>query len=72
MSDAPVDLYIAAYSDPDTAQEDWDGIKQLARDKVIAVDGLLLVGRDADGKIEVKDTPATWVRAPCWARSAAP
>ena len=55
MSDAPVDLYIAAYSDPDTAQEDWDGIKQLARDKMITVDGLLLVSRDADGKIEVKD-----------------
>jgi uncharacterized membrane protein len=55
MSDAPVNLYIAAYSDPGTAQEDWDGIKQLARDKVIEVDGLLLVSRDTDGKIEVKD-----------------
>src|SRR5262249_28449516 len=55
MSDAPVDLYIAAYSDPDAAQEDWDEIKQLARDKVITVDGLVLVSRGADGKIEVKD-----------------
>ena len=55
MSDAPVDLYIAAYSDPGAAQEDWDGIKQLAHDKVITVDGLVLVSRGADGKIEVKD-----------------
>jgi uncharacterized membrane protein len=55
MSDAPVDLYIAAYSDPDAAQEDWDDIKQLARDDVITVEGLVLVSRDADGKIEVKD-----------------
>jgi uncharacterized membrane protein len=55
MSDAPVDLYIAAYSDPGAAQEDWDEIKQLARDKVITVDGLVLVSRGADGKIEVKD-----------------
>ena len=47
----PVDLYIATYSDPGTAQEDWDDIKQLARDKVITVDGLVLVSRDADGKI---------------------
>jgi len=55
MSDAPVDLYIATYSDPDAAQEDWDEIKQLARDKVITVDGLVLVSRSADGKLEVKD-----------------
>jgi uncharacterized membrane protein len=55
MSDAPVDLYIATYSDPGTAQEDWDDIKRLAREKVITVDGLVLVSRDAGGKIEVKD-----------------
>ena len=55
MSAVPVDLYIATYSDPGAAQEDWDDIKQLARDDVIAVDGLVLVSRDADGKIKVKD-----------------
>jgi uncharacterized membrane protein len=55
MSEVPVDLYIAAYSDPSAAQEDWDDIKQLARDDVITVDGLVLVSRDADGKIDVKD-----------------
>lgn len=55
MSDAPVDLYIATYSDPGAAQEDWDSIKQLARDDVITVEGLVLVSRDVDGKIKVKD-----------------
>ena len=55
MSDAPVDLYIATYSDADAAQEDWDDIKQLARDDVITVDGLVLVSRGTDGKIDVKD-----------------
>src|SRR5258708_2596396 len=55
MSDAPVDLYIATYSDPGAAQEDWADIKQLARDKMIMVDGLVLVSRGDDGKIEVKD-----------------
>ena len=34
--EVPVDLYIAAYSDPGAAQQDWDDIKQLARDDVIA------------------------------------
>ena len=54
-SDAPVDLYVAAYSDPDAAQADWDDIKQLVKDKVIIVNGLLLVSRDESGKIDVKD-----------------
>ena len=53
--DNPVDLYIAAYSDVSAAKADWDAIKQLASDKVIMVDGLVLVSRDADGKIDVKD-----------------
>jgi uncharacterized membrane protein len=55
MSTVIEDLYIATYSDPDAAQEDWDDIKQLARDDVISVDGLVLVSRGADGKIDVKD-----------------
>ena len=55
MSSVPVDLYVATYSDPGAAQEDWDDIKQLARDDVIAVDGLVPVSRNDDGKIEVKD-----------------
>jgi uncharacterized membrane protein len=55
-SDRPVDLYVAAYDDANAAQADWDAIKQLADDKVIVVDGLVLVRRDADGKIHEKDT----------------
>src|SRR6476620_302124 len=51
----PVDLYIAAYPDPDMAREDWDTLKQLAKDDVIKVDGLILVSRRSDGKIHVDD-----------------
>jgi uncharacterized membrane protein len=51
----PVDLYIAAYPDPDAAREDWDTIKQLANDDMIKVDGLVLVSRRSDGKIHVDD-----------------
>ena len=54
-TDAPVDLYIAAYPDPTAAQADWAAIKQLAHDDVINVDGLILVSRRADGKIHVDD-----------------
>jgi|SRR5215203_2920274 len=54
-TNAPVDLYIAAYNDPDAARDDWDAIKQLAQDDLIKVDGLILVSRRADGKIHVDD-----------------
>ena len=53
--DAPVDLYIAVYPDPDAARGDWDTIKQLANDDVIKVEGLVLVSRRSDGKIHVDD-----------------
>jgi uncharacterized membrane protein len=53
--DVPVDLYVAAYADPGGAQQDWDVIKQLAKDKVITVEALVLISRDEDGKIHVKD-----------------
>jgi uncharacterized membrane protein len=54
-TDAPVDLYIAAYGDPDAARGDWNTIKQLANDDAIRVDGLILVSRGSDGKIKVDD-----------------
>jgi len=53
--DVPIDLYIAAYADEDTAQQDWDELKRLVREKVITIDGMLLVSRDDGGKIHVKD-----------------
>jgi len=56
---APVALYIAAYSDPDAAQADWDDIKELAKEKVITVEALVLISRDADGKIHEKDNAHT-------------
>ncbi len=54
-SNAPVDLYIAAYLDPDAARGDWDAIKALAEADTISVDGLILVSRRSDGKIHVDD-----------------
>ena len=65
-TDAPVDLYIAAYADPDAARADWDAIKQLATDDVIKVDGLVLVSRRADGKIHVDDDFHTAAKGAAW------
>lgn len=65
-TDAPVDLYIAAYNDPDLARRDWDAIKQLAEDDLIKVDGLILVRRGVDGKIEVDDDFHTTAKGAAW------
>jgi uncharacterized membrane protein len=54
-TEAPVDLYVAAYADPDAARGDWDTIKELANNDMIKVDGLVLVSRGTDGKINVDD-----------------
>ena len=63
---APVDLYIAAYPDEGAAQGDWDAIKQAASDDLIKVDGLVLVSRDADGKINVDDDFHTARKGAAW------
>ena len=52
----PLELYIAAYLDPSSAEEAWNALKQSAHDKSIAVEALALVNRDDDGKVHVKDT----------------
>ena len=53
--DNPVDLYIAVYSDPDAAGRDWADLKQLEKDEMIKLDGLVLISRDADGTIHVQE-----------------
>ena len=70
-ADAPVDLYIAAYPDPDAARGDWDAIKQLADDDVIKVDGLILVSRRTDGRSTSTTTSTRPARARAGARSEA-
>jgi uncharacterized membrane protein len=54
-SDVPVDLYIAAYDDADAAQEDFDALKELVKDGVIFMDVAVLVSRDEEGKLTVKE-----------------
>jgi uncharacterized membrane protein len=54
--DAMLDLYVAAYREPGTAEEDWTTLKRLAADDVIKVGALALVNRDSGGNLYVKDT----------------
>ena len=52
--DDPVALYIAAYDDPNAAQEDYDALKELVKAGAIFVDVAALVARDDEGKLYVK------------------
>jgi uncharacterized membrane protein len=54
-NDEPVDVYVTAYADESAAREDWDAVRALVQDKVITVEALVLVSRDLDGKIHVKE-----------------
>lgn len=54
-TDAPVDLYIAAYADEDAAQQDFDALKELVHDGTIFIDVAVLVRRDDEGKITVQE-----------------
>ncbi|MDH3227853.1 MAG: DUF1269 domain-containing protein, partial [Thermoleophilia bacterium] len=68
MSDpeGPVGLYMAAYSDASAAQTDWEALEQLQTAGAVKVDGMVLLARDADGKIDVKDTAHTTARGTGW------
>jgi uncharacterized membrane protein len=56
MTDAPLDLYIAGYSDPAAAKEDFDALKKAQREGIVMIDGAVLISRDADGTMHVKES----------------
>ena len=56
MSDAPLDLYIAGYNDPAAAKADFDALKKAQRQGIVFIDGAVLVSRDADGTMHVKES----------------
>jgi uncharacterized membrane protein len=54
-NDDPKVLYIAAYDDEDSAQGDFDALKELVKAGAIFIDVAVLVSRGQDGKISVKE-----------------
>jgi uncharacterized membrane protein len=55
MADVPLDLYIAGYADAGAAKEDFDALKKAQRQGIVFIDGAILVSRDADGTMHVKE-----------------
>src|SRR5690349_18001468 len=56
MSDDEKDVLIAAYLVEDLAKRDFDAVLKLAEDKAVAVEGVVLVQKDADGELHVTET----------------
>ncbi len=56
MSDKEKDVVIAAYLFEDLAKQDFDAVLKLAEDKTIAVEGVVLVQKDAEGEVQVTET----------------
>jgi uncharacterized membrane protein len=56
MSDDHKDVLIAAYLFEDLAEKDFDTVLKLADDGTITVEGVVLVQKDADGEVHVKET----------------
>jgi uncharacterized membrane protein len=56
MSDDQKGVVIAAYLFEDLAKKDFDAILKLAEEKTIAVEGVVLVQKDAEGEVSVTET----------------
>ena len=56
VSDETQMLVVAAYAGPEAAQEDFDALAGMVRAKEVRTQGMILVAKDADGKIVVADT----------------
>ncbi len=53
MADGPVFLFLATYSDPEGAREDYEAIKALHKEKMIGTYDAAVVTRDEHGKVHV-------------------
>jgi uncharacterized membrane protein len=51
-----LDVLIAVYLIPELAREDYDSFVKLAGEGAISTDGVVLVTKDADGNVAVKET----------------
>jgi arylsulfatase len=56
MSDEKKDVLIAVYMFEDLAKKDFDAVLRLAEDKSITAEGVVLVQKDENGEVTVKET----------------
>jgi arylsulfatase len=56
MSKGTMDVLVAGYQAIDAAQQDFDAVIGLVRDKQVAIEGMILVSRDEQGHVTIRDT----------------
>ncbi len=56
MAAEPTDVLVAGYRDVDTATKDFDRLIELVKARQVSIEGAILVGRDADGEVVVRQT----------------
>jgi uncharacterized membrane protein len=56
MSDAPIQLIVAAYKDEKAAGEALKALKQAQKEKLIKIENAAVLHKDAKGKLHIKET----------------
>ena len=54
VSDGAYTLFVADFSDTDTAWQAYEGLKSVEDGRSVEIEGVLVVKREADGKLEVQ------------------
>jgi uncharacterized membrane protein len=57
MADVPVQIVVAAFKDQSAAQKALDALKDAQKDGVIKIDDAAVLEKDAEGKLNIKETP---------------
>ena len=72
MSDVPVQLLVAAFTEEDAADKVFEQLKQAKKEKLIHIQDVAVIKRDADSKIHITSRrTGRRARALVWARSSA-
>ena len=59
MSDVPVQLLVAAFTEEDAADKVFEQLKQAKKEKLIHIQDVAVIKRDADSKIHINE-PKDW------------
>lgn len=54
VSDGATTLFVADFSDTDTAWEAYEALRSIEDGRTLAIDGVIVVKRDADGELEIQ------------------
>jgi uncharacterized membrane protein len=56
MSDVPVQIVVAAFNDPNGADQALKALQEAKAAGLVTIDDAAVLTKDADGKLRIKDT----------------